>query len=99
MSEELVDLRPYRVIAATTVRYDLPDGAGAADVWIAVINDPKATNDELKEASRELRRLATSLGARAIRDAQDRRSAMEEDRWWNGLSLEEQRELLRKGEG
>jgi hypothetical protein len=73
----------------------LPDGAGPADWWLAVLIDPTASQTRRDEAARELRR----LGARAIREAQDRRSAMEEDRWWGSLSEAEQRELLRKGQG
>src|SRR6266853_580142 len=73
----------------------LPEGAGPADWWLAVLIDPTASAQRRDEAARELRR----LGARAIREAQDRRSAMEEDRWWSGLTVEEQRELLRKGQG
>jgi hypothetical protein len=73
----------------------LPEGAGPADWWLAVLIDPGASAARRDEAARELRR----LGARAIREAQDRRSAMEEDRWWGSLSEAEQRELLRKGQG
>jgi hypothetical protein len=75
--------------------YDLPEGAGPSDWWLATLVDPSASAARRDEAARELRR----LGARAIREAQDRRSAMEEDAWWNGLTVEEQRELLRKGQG
>jgi hypothetical protein len=75
--------------------YDLPEGAGPADWWLAVLIDPSASAARRDEAARELRR----LGPRAIREAQQRREAMEEDRWWAGLSPEEQRELLRKGQG
>jgi hypothetical protein len=73
----------------------LPEGAGPADWWLAVLIDPSASAARRDEAARELRR----LGARAIAQAQDRRSAMEEDRWWASLSEAEQRELLRKGQG
>jgi hypothetical protein len=73
----------------------LPDGAGPADWWLATLIDPSASAQRRDEAAKELRR----LGARAIREAQDRRSAMEEDAWWAGLSPEEQRELLCKGQG
>jgi hypothetical protein len=74
-------------------RYNLPPAAGPADVWIAVLNDPRASDAELKEAARELRR----LGPRAIREAQQRREAFEEDAYWASLTVEEQRELLKKG--
>jgi hypothetical protein len=85
----------HQIERISLVGYDLPDGAGPADWWLAVLVDSSASAQRRDEAARELRR----LGARAIREAQDRRSAMEEDRWWAGLSPEEQRELLRKGQG
>jgi hypothetical protein len=73
----------------------LPDGAGPADWWLAVLIDPTASQTRRDEAAKELR----GLGPRAIREAQARREAMEEDRWWASLSEAEQRELLRKGQG
>jgi len=81
-----------RIECPTLVGCDLPEGAGPADWWLATLIDPSASAARRDEAARELRR----LGARAIREAQDRRSAMEEDRWWASLSEAEQRELLRK---
>ena len=72
--------------------YALPDGAGPADCWLAILLDKTASAARRDLAARELR----LLGARAIREAQTRRDAMEEDRWWASLSEAEQRELLRK---
>jgi hypothetical protein len=52
----------------TAAGYVLPEGAGPADWWLAVLVDPSASAQRRDEAARELRR----LGTRAIREAQTR---------------------------
>jgi hypothetical protein len=70
----------------------MPSDGGPADHWLSVLHDPTAPAARLDLAARELR----LLGTRAVKEAQARREALEEDRYWQGLSEAEQRELLKK---
>jgi len=87
----MLDSKPVVVIDCPIrpQTHRLPEGAGPADWWLAILLDESGPTWRRDQAARELGK----LGDKAVKAAQRRREVMEAEEWFGSLSLEEQRRV------